>query len=88
MFRESQKASKLFIQDGAPSQNSALARAALKRVGAKLLAIPPCSPDLNPIENIFNIVKRILDADAMKKNISYEMYKQFSAYCRNIQNAR
>ena len=40
MFRESQKASKLFIQDGDPSQNSALARAALKRVGAKVLAIP------------------------------------------------
>ena len=78
MFRESQKASKLFIQDGDPSQNSALARAALKRVGAKLLAIPPRSPDLNPIENIFNIVKRILEADAIKKNISYETYEQFS----------
>ena len=79
MFRESQKASRLFIQDGDPSQNCALARAALKRVGAKLLAIPPRSPDLNPIENIFNIVKRILEADAIKKNISYETYEQFSA---------
>ena len=72
MFRESQKASKLFLQDGDPSQNTAPARAALKRVGAKLLAIPPHSPDLNPIENILNIVERILEADAIKKNISYE----------------
>lgn len=69
----------MFVQDGDPSQNSALACAALKRVGAKLLAIPPCSPDLNPIENIFNIIKRILEADAIKKNISYKTYKQFSA---------
>ena len=79
MFRESQKSSKLFIQDGDPSQNSALARTALKKVGAKLLAIPPRSPDLNPIENIFHLVKKILDADAMKNNIRYETYEQFSA---------
>ena len=79
MFRESQKASKLFIQDGDPSQNSAIARAAWKRAGAKLIAIPPRSPDLNPIENIFHIVKRILQVDAIKKNITFETYEQFSS---------
>ena len=67
MFRESQKASKLFIQDGDQSQNSALARAAWKRAGAKLDTIPPRSPDLNPIENTFHIVKVILQVDAVRK---------------------
>lgn len=31
----------------------------LDRIGAKLMPIPPHSVDLNPIENIFNMVKRI-----------------------------
>ena len=77
MFRESQKPSKMFIQDGYPSQNSALARAGLRRVGAKLLAIPPRSPDLNPIENIFHIVQRILEADAIKhmNNFQHALWK-------------
>ena len=70
MFRESQKSSKLFIQGGDPSQNSALARTALKRVGAKLLAIRPRSADLNPIENIFNVIKKNISTIAsMHKRI-------------------
>ena len=49
--------SRIFIQDGDPSQNSAVARKALNRIGAKLFSIPPRSPDLNPIENVFHLVK-------------------------------
>ena len=78
MFEASQKGSKLFIQDGDPSQNNALARAAWRRTGAKLMAIPPRSPDLNPIENIFHLVKRMLQQDAIKKNITFETYEEFS----------
>ena len=78
MFEASQKGSKLFIQDGDPSQNSALARAAWRRTGAKLMAIPPRSPDLNPIENIFHLVKRMIQQDAIKKNITFETYEEFS----------
>ena len=52
--------SRIFIQDGDPSQNSAVARKALNRIGAKLFSIPPRTPDLNPIENAFHLVKRSL----------------------------
>jgi len=46
---------KLFLQDGDPSQNSALAKKALECIKAKKLSIPPQSPDLNPIENVFHV---------------------------------
>mgnify|MGYP000586232770 FL=1 len=39
MFEASQKGSKLFIQGGHPSQNSALARAASRRTFAKPMAV-------------------------------------------------
>ena len=44
---------KLFLQDGDHRQNSAAAKRALNDVDAKLLSIPPRSPDivsLNPIK--------------------------------------
>ena len=48
--------SRLWLQDGDPSQNSKAAHKALARSHSELLKIPPRSPDLNPIENIFHIV--------------------------------
>ena len=45
---------KLFLQDGDPSQNSKKVRDAWKDIGARKFTIPPWSPDLNRIENIFN----------------------------------
>jgi transposase len=35
-------------------------REAIERVGAKLLYLPPYSPDFNPIENLWSKVKQIL----------------------------
>ena len=45
-----------WIQDRDPSQNSAMAPTAMERGKGKLLKIPPRSPGLNPIENIFKLV--------------------------------
>lgn len=42
------------------------------------MAIPTRSPDLNPIENIFHLLKRMLQQDAIKKNITFETYEKFS----------
>ena len=65
MFQRAKKnASRLWIQDGDPSHNSAVARRSLKQMNAQLISIPPRSPDVNPIENIFHIVKKKLDDDA------------------------
>ena len=62
------------LQDGDPSQNSAKLKAALTRVNAQLLLIPPRSPDLNPIENLFKIVGAKLRRDALDDRISKELY--------------
>ena len=61
IFRQANRSqSRIFIQDGDPSQNSAVAKKALNKIGAKLFPIPPRSPDLNPIENFFHLIKRKL----------------------------
>ena len=69
----------MFLQDGDPSQNSAKAREALDSVRAEIFTIPPRSPDLNPIENLFHIVKETLRKDALQKEISYETMPEFSS---------
>ena len=66
-----------FLQDGDPSQNSKLAFDALARVGAKKFSIPARSPDLNPIENVFNIIKRRLREVAIREKITQETYGEF-----------
>ena len=47
-----------FVMDNDPSQRSKAARKAINDSGATLFEIPPRSPDLNPIENLFHIVKK------------------------------
>jgi len=70
---------KLFLQDGDPSQNSKKAKLSLETVGARKFAIPARSPDVNPIENVFNYVKMELRAQALNRNITQENFLQFSA---------
>ena len=73
---------KLFLQDGDPSQNSRKARNAWDKIGARKFTIPPRSPDLNPIENVFNVVKRKLGEEALQKRITKENVEEFSARVR------
>ena len=63
--------------DNDPSQNSRVARAALEQVECELVSIPARSPDLNPIENIFHIVKSELEKNAIELNITSESFEQF-----------
>ena len=65
--------------DNDPSQRSKAARKAINEAGATLFAIPPRSPDLNPIENLFHIVKNQLNKEALTKAIHQETWQQFSA---------
>ena len=60
IFFRSGKNVKRWLQDGDPSQNSALAKNAMKDMDAELFSIPPRSPELNPIENVFSFVKKEL----------------------------
>ena len=71
-----------FVQDNDPSQNSNLAKEALVHVNAHLFKIPPRSPDLNPIENIFHLAAKKIRNDAKKLNIQKENYFDFSYRCK------
>ena len=51
-------AGNVFVQNGDPSQDSKAAKNALDKIGAVQFSIPPRSPDLNPIENAFNLVEK------------------------------
>ena len=77
MIFASKKNSRIWIQDGDPCQNSAPARQAMEELDANLFPIPPRSPDINPIENIFHMVRKTLTQDAMKQNITQESIQEF-----------
>ena len=80
MFKKSASArGKLFLQDDDPSQNSVKARSTWDEVGARKFTIPARSPNLNPIENIFHIVKRRLRQDTLDQQITREDFPAFSA---------
>jgi transposase len=52
------------IMDNLPAHKVAGVREAIEAAGAKLLYLPPYSPDLNPIEMAFSKLKAILRAAA------------------------
>jgi len=73
-----------FVQDGDPCQNSAAAREVLQNLGAEVIPIPARSPDLNPIENFFNIVGQHILQDTREKCITKESFAEFSARVKSI----
>ncbi len=52
------------VMDNLGSHKAAGVRRAIERAGASVLYLPPYSPDLNPIENAFAKLKRLLRAAA------------------------
>ena len=68
---------KLFLMDGCPRQNSKAAMRAIAKIGAKVFKIPARSPDLNPIENFFNIATMKLRSDAIEKKFTKESIDKF-----------
>ena len=68
----------IWLQDGDKCQNSKVARDAMKEVHANTIQhIPPRSPDLNPIENVFNVVKKQLKDEAINNNIESESKDEY-----------
>ena len=63
--------------DNDPSQTSVAAKLAFEEIEAEFHEIPPRSPDLNPIENIFHLVKLFLENEAISRNITWESFEQF-----------
>jgi hypothetical protein len=56
---------------------------AMKSVRAKLMSIPARSPDLNPIENLFHLIKRQLNNDAIVRDIKRENFQEFSTQVKS-----
>ena len=50
----------IVVMDNLGSHKSWAVRAAIRRAGAKLFFLPPYSPDLNPIEQVFAKLKTLL----------------------------
>ena len=68
---------KVFVMDNDPSQTSAKARVVMEELGMTFQKIPPRSPDLNPIENMFHEVKKRLNMAAKQKNVQYQTWGEF-----------
>ena len=50
----------IVVIDNLASHKSSAVRAAIRAAGARLLFLPPCSPDLNPIEQVFAKLRALL----------------------------
>ncbi len=50
----------IVILDNLSSHKGAAVRQAIRAAGARLFFLPPYSPDLNPIEQVFSKLKRLL----------------------------
>lgn len=69
----------LVVEDGAPIHWSKISRAAKEEIDMNNLPHPPCSPDLNPIENIWALPKgkvRGLNPSPMSKDSLFEAIKE------------
>jgi transposase len=60
------KVGDIVVMDNLPAHKVAGVRAAIETAGAKLLYLPPYSPDLNPIEMAFAKLKSLLRAKALR----------------------
>jgi transposase len=74
------------------SQTSKKSMQALSDIEAQLHNIPPRSPGLNPIENVFHLLKKRLRQQALDMRIDKESFENFKERvlrcCNDISIAR
>ncbi len=79
----------IVIMDNLGSHKGRAVRAAIKRAGARLIFLPPYSPDLNPIEQVFAKLKTLLrkararTIDAMAEGIRQSLTNFRPDECKN-----
>jgi transposase len=84
----------IVIMDNLGSHKGVAVRRAIRAVGAKLFFLPPYSPDLNPIEQVFAKLKTLLrkaderTVEATWKRIGHLLQRFLPAECANyLKNA-
>jgi hypothetical protein len=75
--------SRTILQDNDPVQNSAFALRAFSARRINLFKIPPRSPDINVIENLFHSVKKSLAKQAKQSALTRESMVEFKARVQN-----
>uniref|UniRef100_A0A3P8VSW3 Tc1-like transposase DDE domain-containing protein n=1 Tax=Cynoglossus semilaevis TaxID=244447 RepID=A0A3P8VSW3_CYNSE len=81
------KKNMIFMQDNAPSHASKYSTAWLARKGLKeekLMTWPPCSPDLNPIENLWSLIKCEIYKEGKQYTSLNSVWEAVVAAARNV----
>lgn len=79
----------IVVMDNLGSHKGAAIRAAIRGAGARLIFLPPYSPDLNPIEQVFAKLKTLLrkaeerTVEAVSKRIGRILESFAPAECAN-----
>ena len=68
----------IVVMDNLPAHKISGVREAIEKVGARLLFLPPYSPDLNPIEMAFSKLKALL-RKAAARTVAAECRNYFQA---------
>lgn len=77
----------VFMQDNAPSHSARATKEYLASLGFKnhnLMVWPPNSPDLNPIENLWAIIKRKVYSDGKQFSSKAELWAAIQVASRSI----
>lgn len=77
----------VFMQDNAPSHSARATKEYLASLGLKtqnLMVWPPNSPDLNPIENLWSIIKRKVYSDGKQFSSKAELWEALQVAARSI----
>ncbi len=75
------------MQDNAPTHASAYTRIYLEKVGItgeKLMIWPPASPDLNPIENFWSMVKSHMYSGNRQFSSKEQLWAAINEACSSI----
>lgn len=77
MFQTADKGdSRIWVQDGDPSQNSALAKSAMSQADWTQSKLSPQSPDLHPMGTLLPLASNKLKEQAVSQNITKDSFAQ------------